>query len=118
MNATALRNRMAAVIRQRGQKLTVTRPATSQGGTATTRSVYFLPQPLKDSGNNFMIEGAGNVAEPNDHDFVCVGGSDVQEKDIIGPYLDAYWRVNNTNESPLSGTAPTMHCFATREGQT
>lgn len=103
-------------IRARGQLLTVTRPRTTQTGTDTTHTVYFLPQSLNQgSSGNFNQEAGFNLGEENAYDFVCAGDEDVQENDLIGPFFGFKWRVLNPNSNPLDTSAPVLHCYTVRE---
>lgn len=115
MNGASLAGIVSGRVTQFGQALTVTRPATAQGGAVTTRSVTFLPQPLNArSAAALQLEAGFNVGEDNPYDFVCVGGSDVLENDAVS-YNGFTWRVVNINPQMLGGTAVTLHCYATRE---
>ena len=101
-----------------GVPLTVTRPATTQGGTPTTQTVSFRPQPLvATSANDLLLEAGRNAGDENPYDFETDGGQDVQENDLIGPFDGLNWRVFKTNAEPLGTDAPTLHCYAAREGK-
>ena len=101
-----------------GVPLTVTRPATTQGGTPTTQTVSFRPQPLvATSANDLLLEAGRNAGDENPYDFETDGGQDVAENDLIGPFDGLNWRVFKTNAEPLGTDAPTLHCYAAREGK-
>jgi hypothetical protein len=94
-----------------GEFLTVTRP-----GNGTTRQVEFLPQPLRPSqADSLIAEGLWNLGENMPHNFVCQAGSDVQERDLIGPYSGNLWRVLTVTPTRLNGVVVGMECVATRE---
>lgn len=115
MNGAGLQLIFANKIQNAGQPLTATRPAATQGGTPTTSTVYFLPQPLNAQNANAMLLEAGfNAGEGNPYDFVCAGNADVKENDYI-TYDGFQWRVMNTNPQVLSGTPVSLHCYAQRQ---
>jgi hypothetical protein len=98
-----------------GQLLTVTHPATEQGMDGAIESVYFLPQPVSGQGVAMMLEAGYNVGEADRHDFVCAGGSNVGEDDLIGTFKGRSWKVVLSDGSPLGGTEPVLHCYAVRQ---
>ncbi len=118
MNGTALQTIFTNQVRNAGQSLTVTRRASTQTGTDTTSSIYFLPQPLNVTGaGNLNLEAGLNVGEDNPYDFVASGAEDVIENDKI-TYNGFKWRVFNVNAQVLSGVQVSLHCYAVREQAT
>lgn len=115
MTGNALLTITTGRIRASGQPLTVTRPATAQGGSVTTRTVYFLPQPLNaTNAAALLLEAGRNAGEGNPYDFVTSGDADVSENDSIA-YGGFNWRVLNINPQVLGGVAVTLHCYTERE---
>lgn len=115
MNGTALQSIYSKRVQSAGQLLTVTRARTTQSGSDTTSSIYFLPQPLNEKGaGNFNMEAGFNAGEENPYDFVAAGDSDVAENDKI-TYNGFKWRVLNTNAQVLGGVNVSLHCYAVRE---
>ncbi len=115
MNGSGLALVFKARIVASGQLLTITRKSQADN-TYSTRTAYFLPQPLNtQGGGNLNIEGGLNAGEDNPYDFVTAGDTDCTENDRI-TYNGFQWRVANTNPQVLSGTQVSLHCYAFREG--
>lgn len=99
-----------------GEALTVTRRATTQGGTATTQSVYFIVKPLT-VGNSMPVTMEGNLsgAEDNAIIFSCAGDQDVREVVDSITYRSSSYRLANVNPRPWGGVDIWKHCTGVRE---
>lgn len=77
-------------IRQRGVKLTVTRP---NPRPATTRTITCMPQQMgADQAQKLMTEGSLNLGAPLPVNFVCLDTDDILKDDEI-PYNNATYTV-------------------------
>jgi len=114
-NGAALLASAKARVAADGQILTVRRAAVPHGTAPTDRQVGFLPQPMKMATGALSAEGSAAANDPNRHDFVTPGDSDVRQKDLILAYDGTNWRIQNITGNPIGGIRPWLHCESTRE---
>src|SRR5947209_5230144 len=89
-----LQQTVTQALQTSGEQLTLTRDATTQGGTPTTQLLYCLPQPVSVvAAQRLQSEGILNLAESIPHRFVFDGASDVAESTDVIAYNGFNWRV-------------------------
>ena len=100
-----------------GQPLTVSRRASSQGGSATTQTVYFIVKPMA-IGDTSPITSEANLSgqQDNPYTFTCAGDEDIRESVDRIYYGGMYYRVSNANPYMWGGEAVGLACTALRDG--
>jgi hypothetical protein len=108
----------AAEVLREGEPLTVTRPSATQGGTPSTKTVYFVPVSLriKQRGRptHWNGEAGYNVSEADSYVFLTDGSQDVRVGDVIGPYRNFLWKVGDAPFETYAGVIIKLHCFTLR----
>lgn len=114
MNGTRLQNLTTNRCQRYGELLTVTRPK-KVGGAATSNTYYFIPVPLTVEGaRELNLEGGGNLAAENAHNFVTSVNSTVRENDTI-TYQNLPWTVLTVIPRRIGGVSVDQNCIAVRE---
>ena len=109
--AQAMQEQIARV----GQSLTVVTPA-PPGGSARTRQIAFVPQPISASTlTRLQYEGVINIAGGMTMDFVCAGDSSIASGDQIGPYEGATWLTIGIQPEMYGSVALARHVIAQRQ---
>lgn len=116
MNASLLLEQTRRHIQRNGQQLTVTRRPATQGGSATTQSIYFLPQPDREYAAALSVEGVDNAASSDPYIFVCAGDTDVDAATDRIAYRSAKYRITRVDPRVIAGVVVAQHCHAVKTG--
>lgn len=106
------------MIRRLGMPLTVTTRAAAQGGTPTTRTIYFLPQPISEQYQmpDYLVEGNTNVKQGVQTNFKCAGDESIHEVTDYITYNSFYWRVSRVVPmNPYKGTPTSLTVVCVRQ---
>lgn len=116
MSGGRLQAATKTIVRQHGEQVTVTRRAATDAGTATTQSLYCLPQSVSDREMASLVaSGTVNLSDPRPFRFVFAGDADVRESVDSVAYGSQNYRVFNTAPQVEAGTVVSLHAYGVRE---